>query len=154
MNVHWKTQISKLLILEVQHMMMNIIVLWYLHGITELQRSFWVSRHQNSWYFLSFLFSTALGSVCVGGRVDSLSDVQKSLCYFHENNWDISINILPEWEKCDTICKDISGGGYFWTSSSYEIIREQALLAKYIIALWFYSDVGIYFCVITKLWCW
>lgn len=60
MNAHWKTQISKLLTLEVQHTMMNIIVLWYLHY--RAQRSFWVSRHQTSWYFnwkRHFLFCTA-----------------------------------------------------------------------------------------------
>lgn len=51
MNAHWKIRISKLLTLEVQRMMMNIIVLWYLHGITELQRSFWVSGHHPSWYY-------------------------------------------------------------------------------------------------------
>jgi hypothetical protein len=51
MSAHWKTQISKLLILEVQHMTTNIIVLWCPQGTTGLQRSFWVSSHQTSYPF-------------------------------------------------------------------------------------------------------
>lgn len=111
MNAHWKTQISKLLTLEVQHTMMNIIVLWYLHGITELQRSFWVSRHQTSWYcnwrrgFCSLSFARGWG--------DAL--YRKCFSIFIKRI-EITVNIFLKWENYDTMCEDTSGGGYFWAS--------------------------------------
>lgn len=63
---------------------------------------------------------------------------------------DITINILPEWEKGDTICKD-TPGGYFLNMLILQDIKGQVLLAKYITALRFRSDVGTY--LVTKTWC-
>ena len=97
MNAHWKTQISKLLTLEVQRMMMNITVLWCLPGTTELPRSFWVSRHQAFWYYNWRRDFCSLQLYWWGGEVWSSQQDSENIFYFHKKCVDIAINTFPEW---------------------------------------------------------